>query len=235
MREQALRLVQGEADVVWAEEIEDVVGDEAVEGGALEGELERAVAEMQGDTATVAVGPAPGELVHAGADVGADVAALGGEVLLEHALGEGARAVTELEDRSCVLEVGVGEQRAGCPVLVERLEVLEAADAIVDTSRLLCGEVASARRKVLGGRAERHHRQPIGGGRERVGTAAEPEERAERSRRARMLELVRAQNLDALVEVEEALLRDEALACQPDLGRRGFAQVPQPARLLAPG
>ena len=59
------------------------------------------------------------------------------EFVSEQAFGEGAGAVAELADGVGVREVGVREQRAVRAVLVDGLQVLDAADPVVDTAGLL--------------------------------------------------------------------------------------------------
>lgn len=54
------------------------------------------------------------------------------EMVFEQSLGQRAIAGTELEDGVGVLEAGVREQLADSPVLMDGLEVLDAADAVID-------------------------------------------------------------------------------------------------------
>jgi hypothetical protein len=78
-------------------------------------------------------------------DVGADVAASGRQVAIDQARRECPGAVTKLEHRIRMLEVGVSEQLDNRPMLVDSLEVLDTADPVVETARLLRGEVPVCR------------------------------------------------------------------------------------------
>ena len=76
------------------------------------------------------------EFVHMRADVDACVAGVAWEVVPKEAFGESTGAVAELADGVSVREIGVREQRFDGAVLVDGLQVLDAADAVVDAAGL---------------------------------------------------------------------------------------------------
>jgi hypothetical protein len=75
------------------------------------------------------------------ADVDARVAGVAGEVVSEETFREGAGSVAELADGVGVGEVRVREQRFDRAVLVDGLQVLDAADPVVDAAGLRSRQV----------------------------------------------------------------------------------------------
>ena len=80
--------------------------------------------------------------MHARAELQADVAGVVRQVSFEQSLGESAGAEAELEQRAGVFEVCMREKLADRAVLVDRLEVLDRADAVIGAACLLGGQIA---------------------------------------------------------------------------------------------
>jgi len=148
--EKAARFVDGARDVVGAEEIEDVGGEEAIEAPFGVGEPRQRVPDSKLDPVCVGAEASCRELVHVRAEVDAAVVGVGWEVVSKETLGEGAGAVADLADGVGVLEVCVRKKRCDRGVLVHGLQVLEAADPVVDAARLVGSQVS--RRSSRGGR-----------------------------------------------------------------------------------
>ena len=135
--EDLVGFVEGAGDVVGAEQVEDVGGEEAVEARLGVGELEKCVAESELDAVRVSIEAPRREFMHVRADVDARVAGVAWEVVPTEAFGESTGAVAELADGVGVREVCMREQRVDRAVLVDRLQVLDAANPVVDATRLL--------------------------------------------------------------------------------------------------
>jgi len=73
--------------------------------------------------------------VHGGADVEAQIARIRRQVPREEAPGEAAGAAAELDDAARRREIAVSDQQVERPVLVDRLQVLPAPEAVVEAPR----------------------------------------------------------------------------------------------------
>ena len=99
---------QHHGGILWTQEIEDVGRDEAVERSMAAGKRSRSVDQVALCTSMEPVEPGLAQRHHRVADVGAEVAGIGGQVAVEKLLGQAAGPTPELEHRT-----GGRERRGG--------------------------------------------------------------------------------------------------------------------------
>jgi hypothetical protein len=135
-REHAARLHERGARLLRAQQVEDVVCDEAI-GGAVRGG-DRRVAIDEGGGGAVAPPPQAvgSQRHHPLAQVEGDVRGLRRQVPGEEFGREPARAAAQFDDRAGGVEAGVRHEVGRGRVLVEALPVLGPADAVVDPAGL---------------------------------------------------------------------------------------------------
>lgn len=130
--EQARGLGEHRLDLAGREQVEDVIGHEAVESPVAAGKRGLAVGGVDSDTVAERREALTREPDHDGTEIDRIPMGLNRQAVTQHGLGETARPRAQLEDGAGVIESRADRQGRRGNIFVPTLAVLAATDAVVE-------------------------------------------------------------------------------------------------------